>query len=95
MHCDLMPLVQLCDAPAAHPTTYEGLLHESRSDRLAPGDGDMSPHQLLETLSSSIPVSLEVPNEVAVHDMGPQRWANYLATATRNALSVVQGASFE
>ncbi|MFC7401712.1 sugar phosphate isomerase/epimerase family protein [Citricoccus sp. GCM10030269] len=85
---DRAPLVQLCDAPARVPADREGLIHESRSERLAPGEGDLDLTGVLAALESGLadtpragarlPVSVEVPHHDAVARLGAQGWVDHL-----------------
>lgn len=72
---ELLPLVQLCDAPLAPPaglprrralpggqsTDGSDLQLESRAMRLLPGDGELPLKELLDALPDDIPVSVEAP----------------------------------
>jgi sugar phosphate isomerase/epimerase len=75
-------LFQLCDAPARRPATREGLVAESRGERLAPGLGSGDLAGFLTELPSDLPVSVEVPSvrERAARD--PEEYAAYLHRAT-------------
>ena len=88
------PLVQLCDAPAARPATREGLVTESRSARLAPGEGGLDLLGVVNALEaglartpragSRLPVSVEVPNDEEVGRRGGAAWLAHLhETAAR------------
>lgn len=89
---ELIPLVQLCDAPTARPDGRDGLVHESRAARLAPGDGELRPHDALTVLDACLPVSAEVPNDDAVGRMGAQGWADHLFSAVRATVAPREGA---
>jgi len=56
-----LPYLQLCDAPAEHPGSLEGLLHQAREARLPPGDGKLDLVGLLSAAPAQAPLSLEVP----------------------------------
>lgn len=66
------PFVQLCDVPALHPTTLEGLLHNARAERLPPGEGELDILGVLSHLPKDIPFSLEVPMEALTKQIGPE-----------------------
>lgn len=74
----LVPLIQLCDGPAARPADRDGLVHESRSDRLAPGDGQFPLHTYLSHLPAELPVSVEVPSTAMRATRTPLEFATYL-----------------
>lgn len=85
----LVPLLQLCDGPAARPTDREGLVNESRSDRLPPGDGDFPLLTYLTNLPGDLPVSVEVPSERLRRDRTPLEYARHLR---ERALTVLASA---
>lgn len=92
----LVPLLQLCDAPAAAPTDREGLIQESRSRRLPPGDGELEMISMLRALEaglertpregSRLPLSVEVPHTQRLAERGPLGWAQDLMAAARSLL---------
>ena len=53
--------VQLCDAPSSLPPP-DLMRAEARGDRLYPGEGDLWLDQLLESIPTDTPVSVEVPH---------------------------------
>jgi sugar phosphate isomerase/epimerase len=57
----LIRSAQLCDAPAATPTSTEAILAEARAGRLAPGEGELPLCALLAVLPADLRLSLEVP----------------------------------
>lgn len=91
------PQVQFCDGPAARPADREGLVLESRSNRLPPGEGGLELAGVLSALESGLvntpragtllPVSVEVPNDDAVVRLGSQAWLKHLMQTTRTLLS--------
>lgn len=74
--------VQLCDAPAAAPSTVDGLIHAARSARSLPGYGGLPLPELLDRLPAG-PYSLEVPNEVLRRELGTAEFARLLLTVAR------------
>ncbi|MGM7669696.1 sugar phosphate isomerase/epimerase family protein [Microbacterium sp. A93] len=82
------PMVQLCDAPAERPATRDALVAESRSARLAPGEGGLDLLGVVAALEAGLattpragtqlPVSLEVPNDEAVARLGEAGWLEHL-----------------
>ena len=84
---DLVPMLQLCDGPAHRPSDREGLVHESRADRLPPGDGDFRLPEIVAALSPSLPVSVEAPSPAAVERLGELGWARKLRSAAGRVLA--------
>ncbi|WP_039921083.1 sugar phosphate isomerase/epimerase family protein [Thauera phenylacetica] len=77
---------QFCDAPAERPTTTEGLLHQARAERLAPGQGELKLKELLGALPKDIPLSVEVPQMMLAREVGPFERARRLREAMRQLL---------
>jgi sugar phosphate isomerase/epimerase len=75
---DLIDMIQLCDCPSAMPDGIEGLVEESRADRLAPGDGEQDLARFLRLLPTDLPVSLEVPNDRELTRRGAAGWFRHL-----------------
>ncbi len=67
-----LPLLHACDAPAARPTTTEGLLHQARAERLPPGEGGIDIRSVFATMPAGIPVAVEVPMERLTRAIGPE-----------------------
>lgn len=61
----LIRSAQLCDAPAALPTSTEAIIQEARSQRLPPGEGALPLRDLLAALPDGTTLSVEVPMEHA------------------------------
>lgn len=79
-------MVQLCDGILAdRAATREGLIEESRSNRLVPGEGDFQLAECLALLPRDMPVSLEVPNPKFA-ELGLHGYLKYLKTAAENVL---------
>jgi len=66
---DLVPVLQLCDAPAAAPSggLPADLQFEARSHRLAPGAGELPLRDLVRAVAPGTPISVEVP-DIALHE---------------------------
>ena len=56
----LIGWAQLCDAPAAVPSTLELRLAESRGGRLYPGEGGLPLHEFLDVLPPGCEIEVEV-----------------------------------
>ncbi|MEL4503518.1 sugar phosphate isomerase/epimerase [Luteococcus sp. H138] len=83
---DLSPLVQICDARAAAPEDLAGRLHESRAERLVPGDGDVDFTAFLSAFPATAPISVEVPNPLR-EELGDGPFARRLLQAAREVLA--------
>jgi sugar phosphate isomerase/epimerase len=81
---------QICDAPAQKPAMIEGLIHAARYERQLPGEGGIDLVALWERLPADLPVSVEIPNEIRVRALGPERWARDALAATRSTLAKVR-----
>jgi sugar phosphate isomerase/epimerase len=55
----LMPYIQIADAPAGRPESFESLLDEAINGRLCPGEGGLPIAELL-TVVPDVPISFEV-----------------------------------
>lgn len=84
---ELVPMLQLCDGPAPRPADREGLVHESRADRLPPGEGDFRIAEIVAALSPALPVSVEAPSPAAVERLGELGWARRLKAAVDRVLA--------
>lgn len=97
----LAPLLQFCDAPAQEPVDREGLVRESRSERLVPGEGGLALMEILAALAEGLrgtpragarlPVSVEVPNDATLARLGEQGWADHLYRSTLALMGAGQG----
>jgi sugar phosphate isomerase/epimerase len=72
---------QMCDGPLKGPSTREGLIHAARSDRLLPGEGALDIAGIFRRLPADLPISLEVPSDRRLPDLGPDLWAREVLTA--------------
>ena len=94
------PLVQFCDAPASRPADRDGLVLESRSERLAPGEGGLDLLGVLTALERGLegtpragtllPVSVEVPNNAQTARLGAQAWVDHLMRTTTALLETIE-----
>ncbi|MDE1165624.1 MAG: TIM barrel protein [Pseudomonas sp.] len=74
---------QICDGPAQRPTTNEGLIKAARSERLLPGEGAIDLKRLWQALPQDLPVSVEIPHDVRVAQMGVEAWARAALVAAK------------
>lgn len=61
---------QVCDAPAEHPTTLDGLIHHGRRERLFPGDGGIDVQRILACMPEDVTYALEIPSESLTTKLG-------------------------
>lgn len=60
---DLVLYLQLCDAPAQHPTDDGACVAEARGGRLMPGEGGLWLNELMSVLPRNITISVETPHQ--------------------------------
>lgn len=72
---------QMCDGPAQAPDTMEGLIRAARGDRLLPGEGALDIAGIFRRLPKDLPISLEVPSNQRLPDLGPELWAREVLAA--------------
>ncbi|WP_163575174.1 sugar phosphate isomerase/epimerase family protein [Halomonas faecis] len=60
---DWLRYVQLCDVPGPIPASLDEILHEARSERRFPGDGQTDLRGLLHVIPRDVPLSLEIPTD--------------------------------
>lgn len=83
---------QLCDAPAADPSTTEELIRQAREDRLMPGHGGLDLLSTVRALPADLPIGVEVPFFDAAHLPADIRAASAL-DATRAVLAAADHTS--
>jgi sugar phosphate isomerase/epimerase len=75
----------VCDGPGAHPANMDETLHEARSDRMFPGEGDFGVQDILDCLPQDITYALEIPGDDLTAEIGFEEYARRaLQTAKRN-----------
>jgi sugar phosphate isomerase/epimerase len=77
--------VQICDAPAAGPTSDAALQEEARHHRLMPGEGDLPVRSFLDA-AGGVPVSVEVQSDDLAARCAPVDRARHAMRATRALL---------
>jgi sugar phosphate isomerase/epimerase len=78
---------QICDAPAGIPKTDAELIHTARYARLLPGEGGIDLVALFSALPKDVPVSVEIPNDACIPDVGVQTWARLALSATKAVIA--------
>jgi len=58
---ELLPYVQLADAPSRAPVGVDALRAEARTARLAPGEGELDLRRFIDVLPPNIPLAIEAP----------------------------------
>jgi len=74
---------QICDAPAGIPATQAELIHTARCARLLPGEGGIGLREIFARLPQDIPISIEIPNDARLAEMGPEAWARRCLEASK------------
>ena len=74
---ELFPYLQICDAPAARPTDFGGLLDEALNGRLCPGEGSLPIVELLQAVPN-VPLSFEVRSKFLRDITDPVERAKHL-----------------
>ncbi|MFD1611451.1 sugar phosphate isomerase/epimerase family protein [Sphingomonas tabacisoli] len=82
---ELVPCLQLCDAPSEHPTETDRLIAEARYHRLAPGQGTLDLGNLMSALPDAA-ISVEAPNRTLLKEIGPYAFADELLRRTNRLL---------
>jgi 4-hydroxyphenylpyruvate dioxygenase-like putative hemolysin/sugar phosphate isomerase/epimerase len=76
----------VCDAPAAVPSTVEGLIHTARYERLFPGAGGIDVRGILAALPAGIPYALEIPHARLAAQVGEKQYAELAIGAAQRHL---------
>jgi sugar phosphate isomerase/epimerase len=80
---DLFHFIQICDAPAAAPSSVEGLIFAAREDRLDPGAGELDLAGVLRALPDDIAIAIEIPNSKLAASLNPEERARRALLATK------------
>ncbi len=81
---------QMCDGPSRRPDTVEGLIHAARCDRLLPGEGEFDLAGLFGRLPPDLPISLEIPSDRRMQELGAERWARQVLEASRTLMETIR-----
>lgn len=76
----------LCDAPAARPSSNEGLIREARAERMFPGEGGLGVKEILAQMPQDIPYALEIPRLPLARILGDVEYVRLALDATRRHL---------
>ena len=77
---------QMCDGAVPGPSTFEGMIHDARCERLLPGEGGIDLRGLFAHLPQDIPVCIEIPSETRAPVMGYLEWARRAKAASLDVL---------
>ncbi|MBQ9916167.1 MAG: TIM barrel protein [Microbacterium sp.] len=92
---DLVPVVQLCDAPLEAPTGPDrvaALQREARVQRLLVGEGALPLAELLDATPAGTPVSVEIPHAELQARWSPLEYATLAARSARALIDRVDEA---
>ncbi|MBN9178860.1 MAG: TIM barrel protein [Microbacterium sp.] len=98
LEADLVPVVQLCDAPADPPEAVDddaritGLQREARVQRLLVGEGSLPLADLLAATPAGTPVSVEIPHERLRRRLDPRSYAAEVIRTARDLVERVDAA---
>ncbi len=79
----LLHYAQLCDATPGTSFTEAELIHTARVQRFLPGEGGIDLTGLFNALPRTLPVSVEIPSEPLIAQMGPKAWARHCLEASK------------
>lgn len=82
---------QICDAPAEHPGTTEGLLHTAREERLLPGEGGLDLKAFVRAMPPDAMLSIEIPKAGMARTVPGAERIRLAAEATRAFLASPAG----
>jgi sugar phosphate isomerase/epimerase len=87
---DLFHFIQISDAPAAGPTSTDGLIFAARENRLDPGEGELDLAGVLQALPENITIAVEIPNSRMAAKLGHEERARRSLEATRKLVDRVR-----
>jgi len=83
---ELLHYAQICDAPAGKDFTVEQMVHTARCERLLPGEGGIDLAGLFGALPADLPISVEVPHQLRVAQLGDVAWSRLALEASHKLL---------
>jgi len=78
---------QICDGPAVYSPTIEDMTRVGREARLYLGEGGIDVASIVRHLPP-IPLTVEIPNNVRLAELGPERYARRCLESARSLLAV-------
>ena len=79
----------VCDGAAANPKGMDAILHEARSWRLFPGEGDFGVSDILDCMPQEITYALEIPGDDLTAQIGFEEYARRALQSARLNLDAV------
>lgn len=76
----------VCDGPKTIGSDIDSILHEARSLRYFPGDGDFGVKDILACLPDPIPYALEIPGDALTAEIGFEAYARRALQAAKRHL---------
>jgi sugar phosphate isomerase/epimerase len=87
---ELFHFVQVSDAPAAGPSSFEGLILAAREDRLDPGTGELDLAAILRVLPEDVAIAVEIPNSRLARELTDEERARRALAATKAVVEKVK-----
>lgn len=85
--CHWLHYAQICDGPVDKPDSAEGLIHAARCERWLPGDGGIDLAALWRRLPEDLPVSVEIPHQRRIAEIGYEPWAREALEASQRLIA--------
>jgi sugar phosphate isomerase/epimerase len=76
----------VCDGPKTISSDIHSILHEARSHRYFPGDGDFGVRDILACLPQAITYALEIPGDALAAEIGFEEYARRALQAAKHHL---------
>ncbi|WP_186314606.1 sugar phosphate isomerase/epimerase family protein [Corynebacterium glyciniphilum] len=87
-------MAHLNDGPSLAPTGVERLVHAARHNRCIPFSGDFHIADILACLPEDITLTVEVPNDSALDELGAEQYVKRVMTRSQSGLkTILEGAS--
>jgi len=79
-------VLHIADCPPETPASAEGLIHTARRARLLPGEGAVDFDAVLAAMPADIPLTLEIPHDQRVAEMGLEAYSRHALAVARARL---------
>lgn len=87
---ELFHFIQISDAPAAGPSSTDGLIFAARENRLDPGAGELDLAGVVQALPENITIAVEIPNSRMAMKIDNEERARRSLEATRKLVDRVR-----